>query len=428
MNRTIYDTPAYRRSRRAYSAQCMFEFFISLLVSDAYLAKLLEDIGASDALIGILSSFISAAFLFQLAAVFFVQKLRNVKRTAVILHSLSLMLFSLLFLIPMLPVGREVMTVLVVVGLLLAYFCRYVVLTVIFRWANSFVDPAKRGEYSAGKEMLSLFAGTVFTVAVGWVLDRYENAGNLHGGFRFAAVIGLIIAALDFIMLIMIEDRPGQENALRTPVRIVLRGLISNAKLRSVVVLNVLWQVACYLTVGFLGIYKIKELMLTVGTVQLINIAGNLCRFAVSAPLGRFADKRSYARCFELAMTIAAVGFFANLFTSPQTRILIVVFTLLYSASLAGVEQNFYNIVYCCVPEEYFVQATALKNSIGGICGFFASLAGSFILSSVQKNGNRLFGMPVYGQQVLSFLSLAVIIIAILYNRFVVIRLTAPGK
>ena len=60
-----FESKEYKTSRRAYSAQCMFEYFISLLSADAFLAKLLKDIGLSDGATGILSSLISFLFLFQ---------------------------------------------------------------------------------------------------------------------------------------------------------------------------------------------------------------------------------------------------------------------------------------------------------------------------------------------------------------------------
>ena len=66
----FYNAPKYRRSRRADVAQCTFEYFITLLVSDAFLAKLLSSIGISDSLIGIISSFLSLAFIFQLLSLF----------------------------------------------------------------------------------------------------------------------------------------------------------------------------------------------------------------------------------------------------------------------------------------------------------------------------------------------------------------------
>ena len=68
-----FNTTQYKRSRGAYMAQCTVEYFITLLVTDAFLTKLLTHIGISDYLVGIISSFISMAFVIQLAAIFLVR-------------------------------------------------------------------------------------------------------------------------------------------------------------------------------------------------------------------------------------------------------------------------------------------------------------------------------------------------------------------
>ena len=203
-------------------------------------------------------------------------------------------------------------------------------------------------------------------------------------------------------------------------MREILANTLGNAAFRHVVLLTVLFDVGRYLTIGFMGIYKVKELMLTVGTVQIINIVGNLARFFLSKPFGRYADRTSYARGMELALCIAGLGFFLNMFSQPSAKIFVVLFTLLYAVSAAGTNQNSLNIVYSYVPMEYFVPACAIKNSIGGVCGFLAYLLGARILSAVQENGNMLLGVPLYGQQLLSALSFVVIAVAVLYVHFVI--------
>lgn len=397
-------------------------------MSDSYLAKLLSDIGVGDTFIGIISSFIAAAFLFQLAAIFLAPKIKNVKRAAIIFHVTSQVIFASLYFVPTLPFPGGVKTFIVVSGILIAYSFRYTVLSIIYRWANSFVDPEKRGVYSAGKEMISLIVGIVFSLSIGMLIDGFEAAGNLRGGFLVVAVIGLIISGLDLVTLSLIENRAEPENASKIPVRKVISGLIGNRGFRSVVILNVLWRSACYLTIGFLGIYKIRDLALTVGAVQMINILGNFCRFLVSRGFGRYSDRTSYARGIGLAMMIAAAAFFVNVFTTPKTWYLIIVYTILYSACLAGTEQNFSNIVYSYVPETSFVQANAIKNSIGGIFGFISSMIGSRILGAVQANGNTIFGVTVYGQQVLSLISLILIVAAMIYNRAVISKRSVMGQ
>ncbi len=417
-----FSSREYKISRGAYKAQCMFEYFITILVGDAYLSKLLATIGLSDTQIGVISSFITLAFLFQLASIFVVGCIKNIKAAGMLFNTLSSLLFTGLYLIPFLPFARSVKTVLVVVCILAAYFCNYFMTSVIYQWGNSFVDPGKRGVYSAEKEMISLLSGMVFTFIVGFVMDRYEAADNLYGAFLFVAIAGLVISVCNFVSLALIRRAQFTEEQQRRSMREILANTLGNAAFRHVVLLTILFDVGRYLTIGFMGIYKVKDLMLTVGMVQLINIVGNLVRFFISKPFGRFSDRTSYAHGMELALCIAVLGFFLNIFSCPSAKIFVVLFTVLYAVSGAGTNQNSRNIVYSYVPMEYFVPACAIKNSIGGVCGFLSSLLGARILSAVQAGGNTVFGIPLYGQQLLSALSCIVLTIAVLYVHFVISR------
>ena len=78
-----FNSREYRQSRAAYKAQCTIYYFITLLVTDAFLAKLLESIGISDSLIGIISSFISMAFVMQLMTIFLVKLKISTKKLVI---------------------------------------------------------------------------------------------------------------------------------------------------------------------------------------------------------------------------------------------------------------------------------------------------------------------------------------------------------
>lgn len=419
-DKNIYSSKDYKISRKAYIAQCTFEYFVSILVTDAFLAKLLSSMGISDAYVGIFSSFITFAFLFQLAALLLVRKIKNVKKSAIMFSTASPLLFMLLYLVPFMPVGVHTKTLLVAVFLLGAYFFNYIITSVIFKWCNSYVDPEKRASYSAGKEMVSLVSGMLFTLIVGMVMDRYEALGNLEGSFLFISIAVLILSICNFISLMLVKNTDVRQTDDAPPLKTVFKKVLLNKNYRSIIMLTILWNVAVYTTVGFLGIYKTKDLLYSVGTVQIINIAANIFRCVVSKPFGKFSDKYSYARGIELAMCIAAAAFLINSFTAPSTRILIVVYTILYNVSIAGTNQNLINITYSYVESEYFVQATAIKNSIGGICGFLASLLAGKLVSYIQKSGNMIFGLHVYAQQILSLCSFILIAAAILYIHFLI--------
>lgn len=420
----IYNSKEYKRSRKAYIAQCSFEYFITLLVADAFLANLLSNMGISDSLTGIISSFISFAFLFQLLSLFLVKKIRNTKKSVIIFNCFSQLLFMCIYLVPFMPVSHTAKKVLVIAFILVAYMFNYMISGVFFKWANSFVEPTKRAEYSAGKEMVSLLCGIAFTFTLGYVIDAFNASGNIEGGFLFIAASMLVLNICNFVSLMMISKSNGsEENGESSPsIRDVMKNTFGNKNFVSVIIMTMLWYAARYMTVGFLGTFKTKDLAISVGTVQIINIAANLARFAISKPFGRFSDKTSYATGIRAAFAIAAAANFAVIFAGPKTWWCIIIYSVLYNVSLAGSNQNSFNIAYSYVDSKYIVQAMAIKNSIGGIFGFLISLLGSKILSAVQSNGNELFGIHIYGQQVLAAVSFIILIVTIIYIKCVIER------
>lgn len=418
-----FNSVEYKRSRAAYMAQCTIYYFLMQLTADSFLAKLLGSLGIGDALIGIISSFVSLAFMVQVFSVFMVRLKISTKKLVIFCDTASFLFFMLLYLVPFIPVNREQRTILVIVSVIAAYVSNYLISPICFKWANSYVQPEKRASYSATKEMVSLFSGMAFTMVIGFVIDRYEGLGNREGGFLFIAVSIFILNFCNFIcfMLIRKEDEKKRLAAMH-PLSDVLRHIFGNPDFRHVILLTVLWDAARYFTIGFMGIFKTKELMLSVFAVQAVNTAANLVRLAVTKPLGKYSDRHSYAKGFQLGLYLAAGAFLVNMFTTEKTWFLVILYTVLYHCCLAGTNMNSFHITYSYVDETYITQAMAVKNSIGGLCGFLASILAGRILAAVQANGNMVFGVHVYGQQLLSGISFLIVVIAIVFTGKVIVK------
>ena len=99
---------------------------------------------------------------------------------------------------------------------------------------------------------------------------------------------------------------------------------------------------------------------------------------------------------------------------------MVIVFTILYNVCMAGIYQNNLNMTYTYVEKKYFVQATAIKSAISGVCGFLSAIVAGEILDAVQKNGNKVFGIEMRGQQLLSAIAFVITVILILFVHFVV--------
>jgi predicted MFS family arabinose efflux permease len=204
-----------------------------------------------------------------------------------------------------------------------------------------------------------------------------------------------------------------------------VKNTLGNKNFRSVIFLTVLWDVARYTTIGFLGTYRIQELAFTLGTVRIINIAGNLGRIIFSRQFGVYSDKHSFAKGMELAMILYAIAFAFNVITTPSTRWLVIGYAIFFNIAMAGSNQNMFSITYSYVDSKYFVQASAIKNSIGGLCGFGASFLGGLIVKLVQGNAAEgttaivIGGMEIYAQQILSLISFLFAVGAIIFTRVV---------
>ena len=417
----IFQSAEYRRSRTAYCWECAFEYFASLLVSGAFLATLLSYMNISDAVTGVISSLISLSFLFQIFSVLVIKRISNTKRFAIAFHCAGQLFFMALYLIPFLPFAVKYKQIIVIACTLLAYFGNYFVTSLIYQWGNSHVDPHKRASYSAGKEMISLLSGVVVTLVLGQAMDYFEVTNNLEGGFVFCAAAIFVFTVCDCLCLLSIKNRiVPKQKARPVPVKMILKQTLGNRSFLNVTIAYSIWNFGRYITIGFIGTYYIKELVFSVGTVQIINIAASMMRFAFSKPFGRYSDKRSFAAGAQLGLILNALSFAICMFVSPGTRLLVILYAVVNSVSQAGLVQNFQNMTYNYVDSEYFAEASAIKNSIGGICGFVASLLAGKLLSYIQLSGNTFFGLPLYGQQVLACISFAVVLAAVLFTRLVI--------
>ena len=264
--------------------------------------------------------------------------------------------------------------------------------------------------------MVSLFSGMIFTAFIGYMIDRYEGLGNLNGGFLFIASSILILNICNFICFCLIKKEPTEassgDNASFSEI---MKNTVGNKDFRKVIIISTLFNIGVYSSYGFMGIYKTKDLMYSAFFIQVVNIVANTIRMAISKPFGRYSDRTSFASGMRLGIILSAAAFFLNIFTTVSTRYLIIVFTIVYNCSVAGTNQNSFNIIYSYVDKKYITQALAIKNCISGIFGFGASVVAGKILGTIQANSNMIFGIQIYGQQLLSAISCVILILTVIY-------------
>jgi Na+/melibiose symporter-like transporter len=409
----------YKTSRILYIIEASLEYFISLLVTGAYLAKVTSAIGLSDSLTGILTSFVSLGCGFQIIAIFLANQ-RPVKRWITVLHSVNQLFFTLIYLVPFVKLSQTQKTVLFVLFLLVGHIINNVVNSPKINWFMSLVDDHKRGSFTASKEMVSLIGGMVFSFAMGAVIDRFEMAGDLNGAFIVCGISVFVLMLLHSATLIFAKEKEStQEEKIST--KQLLIELIKDKNLFKVILISVLWNVVNYVATPFYGSYQIKELGFSMTFVSVLSAGYAIVRTIFSKPMGKFADKYSFAKMLNICFVVMLVAFGFNVFTVPENgKVLYTIYYMLYAVGMAGINSATINLIYDYVDKEKRVGALALKSTLAGFTGFFTTLAVSPLVSYIQNNGNVFLGIFVYAQQVVSVIAVVLLIVLILYLNLVV--------
>lgn len=407
----------YAFSRLMYILEAGFEYFISLLITGAYLAKVTSDIGISDGVTGVLTAFVSLGYAFQVFALLLAGK-RPVKKWVTFFHSVNQLCFALVYLVPIFKVDASAKTSLFILFLLLGYVISNVILSPKMNWFMELVDDKKKGEFTATKEIVSLIGGVITSVVAGVVIDHYEAKGELHTAFIVTSVAILLLAVCHTLTLVLSKEKdlPAEENK---KMGVLLKELFQYKRLRKIIFLCALWNIATYITTPFYGSYQIKELGFSMTFVSVLAFAHAAARALVSHPFGKYADKTSFERVLLIGFILAAVGFAVNVFTAPRNgKYLYTVHYILYAVSLAAISGGLLNLVFTEVPVRLRMCAYALEQGISGLSGFLASTLGGLLVNYIQENGNTLFGIPAYAQQVLSFIGVLFTLAGILWLIF----------
>ena len=405
----------------------MVEYFISLMVSGAFLAKLTSALGLSDSLTGILSSFVSLGCTFQLVAILLASK-KPVKRWVTALHIVNQLFFALVYFVPFVHISRTLKTVIFIVILLSGHAINNVVFSPKLNWYMSLVDDKKRGVFTANKEIVSLLGGILFSLAMGAVIDEFDAVGNQSGALIFCGlgVFGLmLIHTLTLLFSKEKQDLPMQnDNHLSKPI-IFPKG----KNLFKLILFSCLWYVALYTTTPFYGTYQIKELGFSILFVSILTSAGSICRAIFSRPMGKFADKFSFVKLINVCFVIELVALIVAVFVVPSNgRITFAIYLILHYVAMAGINSSEINLIYDYVEKDKRVGALALKKAIAGTVGFLTTLGMSALVEKIQSNGNSLFGISVYAQQVTAFISVIIVVIIIVYLNLVLKRMKKPDN
>ena len=411
-----------------YIIEAALEYFISILVAGSYLATLTSELGISDGLTGVISSFISLGCLFQLLSVFL--KRPRVKGIVIGLSVLNQLLFLLLYLIPLAGGGKQIKIAVFMIAIFLAYLIYNSVHPLKINWLMSLCEDKKRGVFTSQKEIVSLLSGMIFSFATGTMIDHYKAAGKIETAFILCGVTVFVLMILHTLTMLFSVELPVESDGTekKNPIREML-GTLQDKTVVKVTILFVIWHLATSSATPFYGTYLIKELGFSLQFVSILTIIYSLVRASVSTFWGKFADKNSFASMVRLCLLIAGLGFLVNVFTVPANgAVFYTIYYALSAVAMGGINSALTNLVFDYVAPATRSNALALSQAVSGVAGFVTTLVVSGLVTYIQDSGNTLFGMSVYAQQVVSAIAFVFTMAAVVYVTLVILPVKGSKK
>ena len=324
----------------------------------------------------------------------------------------------LLYLVPFLDAGQQVNSAIFIAVMLLAYILSNVISPIKSHWFLSLIDPRQRGVYTSKLQIVSLITGMLFTFGMGTLIDHFRENGQIETAFILCAATIFVCSVVHAVTVIFsVPPTPESMINSRTDIFRVLK----NKNSLKITGLFCLWSIATYSATPFYGTYQIKELGFSLQFVSVLGIIHSLSRACVATSWGKFADRKGFAIMLRICQCIAAACFLVNVFTVPANgKILYTLHYIIYAVALGGIGLSQNNLIFEMIEPDLRANTMAMNSAISGLVGFTVTLLVSPLVDYIQQNGNQLFGLHVYAQQVVSLIACIFTVICILYITFVI--------
>ncbi len=406
----------YKTSRVMYMLEAAFEYFISILTSGTYLAKLTTSIGISDSMTAVLSTIVSLAASFQIISIF-LSHTKHVKRLSILMTSVQL-LNSILYLIPFIAIGESLTGVIFFITMLFIRIVSSVLSPIKQNWYMGLVEPKKCGSFTATLQCVSLVGGMIFTFVIGVIIDSYEANGNIKGAFVLLSVMIFVLAILQLLTIVFSKEKPSDErsSAQKASPLSEVKGLWKNKKYVRLLIVNIIWSLATNLSLPFYGTYQINELGFSMTTISILSITLSLVQLAAVTLFGRLSVIRPCLTILKIGYPLSVLSYAVMIFTVPSNGLwMFIIHRVLTLIGGCAITVGG-TITYHITNYRERTSALAINMIATGFVGFTVTLLATMIFDYVKTTlGSKMFGMTVYAQQFLSAITVAIGVILIVY-------------
>ncbi len=361
-------------------------------------------LGANDFHLGLLSAVGAAGTLGAVAGSWGVSLAGSRKILVVAAAVAGRALWSLLCLLPFLPVlpGWRLPAFFLVI--LLSNLLINAANNGWLSWMTDLVPLEKRGRYFGKRNTILGAVSMAVTFASGKAFDWFKAGGRQETGF--ALIFGLAVLCALVSGVILAGQWEPQPSVVRSmPVHRMFRSAFHDRRFRPLLMFFILWSLATSVAGPFFGAHMIKNLGMPLGVIALYSIIAGSVNLLAQPLWGRVIDRLGNKPV--LIFTMLGIFFLPLfwLFSGPDFYLPIWIDAFLTGIFWPGFGLATFNLLLITAPEDDRQPYLAVQNVATGLSVFLASLAGGALAKWLDGVHLRFLGQELINFHLLFALS-----------------------
>ncbi len=357
------------------------------LTAGIFLVSFALELGASNTVIGLLAAIPPLAELFQIPAIYIVERVRN-RRFLVVLNSFLARVFWLpIAAIPFVcPPGLAI-------PVLIAAMCLYATFSAISHcgwnsWMRDLIPQDRLGDFFSRRMRLSTICAIVLSLAAAVFIDAWkvQNPGDLVSGYSAVFLVGL---AAGFVGVYYISRTP-EPKMLPSEGHHFMKLLAAPVKdinFKNLLVFLGSWNFAVNLAAPFFTVYMLTLLGLDLTWVIAFSVLSQLVSAGSYRIWGFAADRFSNKSVLKVSGPLFMLCILGWTFTTlpdvhALTIPLLIAIHILIGISTAGVTLASGNISLKLAPQgkatSYLASSTVVNSLAAGIAPIMGGLCADF--------------------------------------------------
>jgi MFS family permease len=356
---------------------------MSTLTGGAFLVAMALHMGASNIQIGLLAALPTIANIFQLVAIWLVQRYNNRRAISVICSFFARFPLLIIGVLPFLFTAGTSLKVLIFL-LFFHYFFGAIVGASWNSWMKDLVPEKMLGTYFSQRTRLIQIMNVTLSLMVALSLDYVKSHYPQYEIMAYS-VMFLIGGALGMLGVYLLAKTPEPKSHLENGNILKLIGKpLKDKNFRRLLVFNSFWAFSLNLATPFFSVYLMKTINLPLSYIIGLGIIGQISSILFIKVWGRYSDKFSNKTIISICAPLYIGCILAWTFTAMPTvhaltMPLLIIIHIVSGVATAGINLAISNIGIKLAPKDEAIVYIAARNMITAMIPAIAPILGGFM-------------------------------------------------